>query len=82
YMMLNDCENPFVSNFEEVLEILRQHDIILSLGNTMRSGCIHDERDKAQIAEIKQNVKLAKIANKAGVQVIIEGMGGHVRADT
>ncbi|CAG0979640.1 phosphomethylpyrimidine synthase [Methanosarcinales archaeon] len=81
YMMLNDCENPFVSNFEEVLEILRQHDIVLSLGNTMRSGCIHDKRDKAQIAEIKQNVKLAKIANDAGIQVIIEGMGGHVSAD-
>ena len=81
YMMLNNCENPFISNFDEILSILKKNDIVLSLGNTMRSGCIHDERDKVQIAEIKQNVRLAKIANEAGVQVIIEGMGGHVRAD-
>ena len=81
YMMLNDCENPFISNFEEILRILKKYDIVLSLGNTMRSGCIHDKRDKAQVAEIKQNVKLAKIAHEEGVQVIIEGTGGHIRAD-
>lgn len=81
YMMLNDCENPFISNFEKILEIFRKYDIILSLGNTMRSGCIHDFRDKAQLEEIRKNVELAKRANETGVQVIIEGTGGHVRAD-
>ncbi len=81
YMLLNNCENPFIENFDEILEILKRYDIVLSLGNTMRSGCVHDERDRAQIEEIKQNVKLAKQASKAGVQVIIEGVGGHVRAD-
>jgi phosphomethylpyrimidine synthase len=81
YMMINKCENPFVENFDEILKILKKHDIVLSLGNTMRSGCIHDMRDKAQLAEIKQNVELAKRANEAGVQVIIEGMGGHVSAE-
>lgn len=80
FMLLQDQENPFVSNFDEVLSILKKHDIVLSLGNTMRSGCIHDKRDKAQIAEIKQNVKLAKLANEAGVQAIIEGTGGHIQA--
>ncbi|VVB92065.1 Phosphomethylpyrimidine synthase [uncultured archaeon] len=81
YMMINKCENPFVENFEDILKILKKHDIVLSLGNTMRSGCIHDMRDKAQLSEIRQNVELARSANVAGVQVIIEGMGGHVRAD-
>ncbi|NJD76755.1 MAG: phosphomethylpyrimidine synthase ThiC [Candidatus Methanoperedens sp.] len=81
YMMINKCENPFIENFDEVLGILKKHDIVLSLGNTMRSGCIHDVRDKAQVEEIKLNVELAKRANGAGVQVIIEGTGGHVRAD-
>jgi phosphomethylpyrimidine synthase len=81
YMLLNNCENPFIENFDEILEILKRYDIVLSLGNTMRSGCIHDERDRAQLEEIKQNVKLAKHASEAGVQVIIEGVGGHVRAD-
>ncbi|MCE8423821.1 MAG: phosphomethylpyrimidine synthase ThiC, partial [Candidatus Methanoperedens sp.] len=31
YMMLNNCENPFVSNFDEILKILKKHDIVLSL---------------------------------------------------
>jgi len=39
YMMINECENPFVSNFDEILKILKRNDIVLSLGNTMRSGC-------------------------------------------
>ncbi|VVB87903.1 Phosphomethylpyrimidine synthase [uncultured archaeon] len=81
YMLLNNCENPFIENFDEILEILKSYDIVLSLGNTMRSGCVHDERDRAQLEEIKQNVNLAKQASALGVQVIIEGVGGHVRAD-
>ena len=81
YMMINKCENPFIENFDEILQILKKHDIVLSLGNTMRSGCIHDARDEAQLGEIRKNVELAKRANEQGVQVIIEGMGGHVRAD-
>ncbi len=81
YMLINKCENPFLENFNEILEILRKYDIVLSLGNTMRSGCIHDARDKAQLLEISTNVELAKRAHEEGVQVIVEGVGGHVRAD-
>jgi len=81
FMKLNGCENPFIENFDEIIKILKKHDIVLSLGNTMRSGCIHDERDKAQLEEIQLNVELAKRASLEGVQVIIEGAGGHVRAD-
>jgi len=81
YMTINRCENPFVENFDKILEILKKYDIVLSLGNTMRSGCIHDERDRAQFEEIRRNVELANLASEAGVQVIIEGTGGHVRAD-
>ncbi|HUT38090.1 MAG TPA: phosphomethylpyrimidine synthase ThiC [Methanoregula sp.] len=81
FMLMNQCENPFVEHFEDVLSICRQNDIILSLGNTARSGCIHDRRDRMQLAEIRQNVRLAHQARSAGVQVIIEGAGGHIRID-
>lgn len=80
YMLTNGCENPFVENFDEVIDILRKRDVVLSLGNTMRSGCIHDLRDGAHMMEIETNVKLAKKANEEGIQVIIEGMGGHIQA--
>src|SRR3989304_2468322 len=81
YMLFNKCENPFIENFDEVLDIAKKYDIVLSLGNTMRSGCIHDARDEAQLEEMKKNAELAVYANREGVQVIIEGIGGHVRAD-
>jgi len=81
FMLMNQCENPFVEHFDDVLSICRRHDIVLSLGNTARSGCIHDRRDRMQLAEIRQNVQLAHQARSAGVQVIIEGAGGHIRSD-
>ncbi|MDO9323845.1 MAG: phosphomethylpyrimidine synthase ThiC [Methanoregula sp.] len=81
FMLMNQCENPFVEHFDEVLSLCRKHDIVLSLGNTARSGCIHDRRDRMQLAEIRQNVLLADRARAAGVQVIIEGAGGHIRSD-
>ena len=81
FMLMNQSENPFIEHFDEVISICRQHDIVLSLGNTARSGCIHDRRDRMQLAEIRQNVQLAHQAHSAGVQVIIEGAGGHIRSD-
>jgi phosphomethylpyrimidine synthase len=80
YMVNNKSENPFLQNFDSLLEILYEYDAVLNLGNAMRSGCIHDVVDEFQLAEIKLNSKLAKKANKKGVQVIIESLGGHVVA--
>ncbi|WP_406656086.1 phosphomethylpyrimidine synthase ThiC [Methanolobus sp. ZRKC2] len=80
FMLLNDCENPFIEYFDEIMQILRKNDVVLSLGNTMRSGCIHDLKDSAQLMEIETNATLAKRANENGVQVIINGMGGHIQA--
>jgi phosphomethylpyrimidine synthase len=81
FMLLNQCENPFVEQYDRVLSVCRKHDIVLSLGNTARSGCIHDRRDPFQLAEVRQNVTLAHRALDAGVQVIIEGAGGHIRSN-
>jgi phosphomethylpyrimidine synthase len=80
FMLLNDCENPFIEYFDEIIETLRKNDVVLSLGNTMRSGCVHDLQDEAQILEARKNADLAKRANEMGVQVIINGMGGHIPA--
>ncbi|WP_292470327.1 phosphomethylpyrimidine synthase ThiC [Methanolobus sp.] len=80
FMLLNDCENPFIEHFDEIMQILRENDVVLSLGNTMRSGCVHDLKDSAQLMEIETNAALAKRANDMGVQVIINGMGGHIQA--
>ena len=79
-MKSNETENPFKKNFEYLLEMVKEHDIVINLGNAMRSGCIHDKVDDFQLSEIKINNKLAKKANKVGIQVILESLGGHINA--
>ncbi len=78
WMLQNSRENPFMSHFDEICKALSEKDVVLSLGNTMRSGCIHDQMDGPQEMEIEMNARLARRANELGVQVIVEGMGGHV----
>lgn len=81
WMLQSGKENPFLSNFDEICRVLAERDVVLSLGNTMRSGCIHDCMDGPQEMEIEMNAELAGRANALGVQVIVEGMGGHVSPD-
>ena len=78
WMLQSGKENPFCSHFDEICEALSEKNVVLSLGNTMRSGCIHDHMDGPQEMEMDMNATLARRANELGVQVIIEGMGGHV----
>ena len=80
YMRSREVENPFLQNFEKFLELIKEYDVVLNLGNALRSGCIHDEVDEFQLSEIKMNNRLAKIANDFGVQVILESLGGHITA--
>ena len=80
YMISREVENPFLQNFEKLLELIKEYDVVLNLGNTLRSGCIHDEVDEFQLSEIKMNNRLAKTANDFGIQVILESLGGHITA--
>ena len=80
-MSENSIENPFLKNFDYILEMVKERDIVLNFGNAMRSGCIHDKFDEFQLAEILLNSKLAKKANEKGIQVILESLGGHVNAN-
>lgn len=80
WMLEHDGKNPFQEGFDDILEILHDEDVVLSLGNAMRSGCVHDMQDGPQLQEIETNAKLADRANDASIQVIIEGMGGHIWA--
>jgi len=77
WMRLHKKENPYYSRFDEVLDIAREFDITLSLGDGMRPGAVADATDSAQIAELENLGELQKIALKKGVQTMIEGPG-HV----
>ncbi|MEW6095792.1 MAG: phosphomethylpyrimidine synthase ThiC [bacterium] len=80
WMIHNDKENPLYSQFDRVIELFKKYDAVLSLGNGMRAGAIHDSTDKAQIQELIINSELASQSHKAGVQVIVEGPG-HIPID-
>lgn len=77
WMEANDAENPYYARFDEVLDICRRHDVVLSLGDSLRPGCIADAGDKAQLDELRILGDLVLRARDAGVQVIVEGPG-HV----
>jgi len=70
-------ENPLYARYDELLEIARQYDVTLSLGDGLRPGCLADAGDKAQFHELKVLGELTRRAWDAGVQVIVEGPG-HV----
>ena len=77
WMVKRGEENPFYEYYGDILDIVREYDVTLSLGDGMRPGCIKDATDKAQITELKTLGELAKRAKRAGAQVMIEGPG-HV----
>jgi len=80
WMLHNQKENPLYKDFDYLLEILKEHEVTLSLGNGLRAGAIHDSTDRAQIQELIINAELADRAQAAGVQTIVEGPG-HIPID-
>jgi phosphomethylpyrimidine synthase len=77
WMSKNKKENPLYENFDLVIDIAKEFDIALSLGDGLRPGSVCDATDKPQIEELKLLGMLAKRAHAQGVQVMIEGPG-HV----
>ena len=75
WMEATGNENPFYEFYDEVLAILHEHDVTISLGDAMRPGSTYDATDAGQIAELIEIGKLTKRAWDAGVQVMVEGPG-------
>ncbi len=80
WMEATGNENPFYEHYDEVLEILHEHDVTISIGDAMRPGSIYDASDAGQIAELIEIGKLTRRAWDAGVQVMVEGPG-HMSLD-
>ena len=75
WMEMTGNENPFFEYYDDVLEILREYDVTISLGDALRPGCLDDSTDAGQIAELIELGDLAKRAWAKDVQVMIEGPG-------
>ena len=77
WMEMTGEENPFFQYFDEILDICREYDVTLSLGDACRPGCLQDATDASQIEELITLGELTKRAWEKDVQIMIEGPG-HV----
>ena len=77
WMCMTGEENPFYEYYDEILEICREHDVTISLGDACRPGCLADASDVCQIEELVRLGELTKRAWEKDVQVMVEGPG-HV----
>lgn len=75
WMEMTGNENPFFERFGEILEICREYDVTLSLGDACRPGSIADGTDASQLSELIALGELTKRAWAKDVQVMIEGPG-------
>lgn len=80
WMSMTGEENPFYEYFDEILEICREYDVTISLGDACRPGCLADASDVCQIEELVRLGELTKRAWEKDVQVMIEGPG-HMPLD-
>lgn len=80
WMEATGNENPFYEFYDDVLDILHEHDVTISIGDAMRPGSTYDATDAGQIAELIEIGKLTRRAWDAGVQVMVEGPG-HMAID-
>lgn len=75
WILHNEQENPLYKNFSYLLEIAKEYDLTLSLGDGMRSGALYDSNDRAKFQELLIIGELVEQARKQGVQTMVEGPG-------
>jgi len=75
WMLHHEKENPLYEFYDRLLSIAKKYDVVLSLGDSLRPGCLADSTDRAQIHELMTLGHLTKLAWEEDVQVMIEGPG-------
>ena len=80
WMLHNGEDNPFYAEFDYLVEIAKEYDLTLSLGDGMRPGCIADASDRPKFMEFITLGELVKRSRAADVQTFVEGPG-HVPLD-
>ncbi len=80
WMAMTGEENPFYEYYDEIVEICREHDVTISLGDACRPGCLSDATDRCQLEELLRLGELTERAWARDVQVMVEGPG-HMPMD-
>lgn len=63
WMCMTGNENPFYEYYDEILDICREYDVTISLGDACRPGCLADASDVCQIEEL---VRLGELTKEHG----------------
>ncbi|MFX1321259.1 MAG: phosphomethylpyrimidine synthase ThiC [Promethearchaeota archaeon] len=80
WILEHDMENPYNRRYDYLLEMAKEYDFTLSLGDGLRPGGIFDSTDYVQIQELLEISKLVKRAWQENIQVMVEGPG-HIPAN-
>ena len=80
WMLTHNRENIMYDMWEDICDLMREHDVTFSIGDGLRPGGLADATDDAQLAELETLGELTERAWRRGVQVMIEGPG-HVPFD-
>jgi len=75
WILHHQQENPLYQEFDHLLDIAKEYDVTLSLGDGMRSGALSDSNDRAKFQEMLIIGELVERARNAGVQSMVEGPG-------
>ena len=80
WMLVHNQENIMYTMWDEICELMREHDVAFSIGDGLRPGGLADATDFAQLAELQVIAELTERAWTHGLQVMVEGPG-HVPFD-
>lgn len=75
WMKKHHRENFLFEHFDRIMEVCREYNMTISLGDGMRPATIIDETDAAQIEELKNIGDLVLRCRQANVQCMVEGPG-------
>ncbi len=80
WMLVHNQENIMYTMWDDICQLMRQHDVAFSIGDGLRPGGLADATDFAQLAELQVIAELTERAWTHGLQVMVEGPG-HVPFD-
>lgn len=80
HMMESGLENIWLSLLPEIISLAKSYGIVISLGSTFRPSGISEACDEAHIKETEAQLRLCKLLQGEGVQVMLENVG-HIALD-
>jgi phosphomethylpyrimidine synthase len=75
WMKHHGKENPLYEYYDELLDMTKEYNATLSLGDGLRPGSIADSTDRTQVEELLVLGELVDRARDKGVQAMVEGPG-------